>query len=82
MLTAGNYQLTTFLVTGRELFFLFFFNWSIVDLECSISFGVQQSESVIHIHVSTFFFFFKILFPYRLLQSIKWSSLCCTVGPY
>ena len=80
VLTAGNYQLTTFLVTGRELCF-FFFNWNIVDLECSISFGVQQSESVIHIHVSTFFFF-KILFPYRLLQSIKWSSLCCTVGPY
>ena len=24
---------------------------------------------------------FQILFPFRLLQSIKQSSLCCTVGP-
>ena len=73
MLTAGNYQLTTFLVTGRELFFLFFFNWSIVDLECSISFGVQQSESVIHIHVSTFFFFlryFSHIGYYRVLSGV------------
>ena len=38
--------------------------------------GVQQSESVIHIHISTLFFFFLILFPYRLLQSIEQSSLC------
>ena len=26
--------------------------------------------------------FFQILFPYRLLQSIKQNSLCYTVGPY
>ena len=31
--------------------------------------GVQQSNSVIHIHVS-------ILFPFRLLQNIEQSSLC------
>ena len=24
----------------------------------------------------------KILFHYRLLQDIEYSSLCCTVGPY
>ena len=41
--------------------------------------GVQQSESVIHIHISTFL---KILFPYRSLWSIEKSSLCYTVGPY
>ena len=40
--------------------------------------GVQQSDSIIHIHVSILF---QILFPFRLLQNIKQSSLCYTVGP-
>ena len=40
--------------------------------------GVQQSDSVIHIHVSILF---QILFPFRLLQNTEQSSLCCTVGP-
>ena len=31
--------------------------------------GIQQSESVIHIHISTLIFL--ILFPYGLLQSIE-----------
>ena len=41
--------------------------------------GAQQSESVIHMHISTLF---QILFPYRPLQSTEQSSLCYTVGPY
>ena len=41
--------------------------------------SVQQSESVIHIHIFTLF---QILFPDRLLQSIEESSLCYTIGPY
>ena len=40
--------------------------------------GVQQSDSVIHIHVTILF---KILFPFRLLQNIEQSSLYYTVGP-
>ena len=32
--------------------------------------GVQQSDSVIHIHVSILF---QILFPFRLLQNIEQS---------
>ena len=39
--------------------------------------GVQQSASVMHIHLSIFS---QILFPYRLLQSIEESSLCYIVG--
>ena len=35
--------------------------------------GVQQSDSVIHIHVSILF---KNLFLFRLLQRIEQSSLC------
>ena len=38
--------------------------------------GVQQSDSVIHIHVSILF---QILFLFRLLHNIEQSSLCCTV---
>ena len=39
---------------------------------------VQQSDSVIHIHVPILF---QILFPFRLLHSIGQSSLCYTVDP-
>ena len=38
--------------------------------------GVQQSDSVIHIHISILF---QILFPYRLSQIIEQRSLCYTV---
>ena len=34
---------------------------------------VQQSDAVIHMHVSILF---QTLFAFRLLQSIKQSSLC------
>ena len=37
--------------------------------------SVQQIDSVIHIH------FFQILFHYRLLQGIEYSSLGYIVGP-
>ena len=40
--------------------------------------GIQQSDSVIHIHI---FILFQILFPYRLLHNIEQSSLCYTVVP-
>ena len=40
--------------------------------------GERQSDSIIHIHVSTLF---QILFPFGLLQNIEQSSLCSTVGP-
>ena len=40
--------------------------------------SVQQSDLVIHVHVSILF---QILFPFRLLQNIEQSSLCYTVGP-
>ena len=41
--------------------------------------GVQQSASFLHILIFTLF---KILFPYRSLQSIEQSSLCYIVDPY
>ena len=40
--------------------------------------GVEQSDSVIHIHVSNLF---QILLPFRFLQNIEQSSLCNTVSP-
>ena len=40
--------------------------------------GVQQSDSVIHIHVSIIL---QNLFPFRLSQNIEPHSLSCTVGP-
>ena len=40
--------------------------------------GVQQSDSVVPIHV---YILFHILFYYGLLQDFEYSSLCYTVGP-
>ena len=40
--------------------------------------GVQQSDSVIHVHISILF---QILFPFSLLHNIEQSSLCYTAGP-
>ena len=40
--------------------------------------GVQQSDSVTHIHVSILF---QIIFALSLLHNIEQSSLCYTVGP-
>ena len=40
--------------------------------------GVQQSHSVLHIHVPILF---QILFPLWLLQNVEQSSLCYIVGP-
>ena len=39
--------------------------------------GVQQSDSVLYIHV---FILFQIISPIMLLQNIEQSSLCYTVG--
>ena len=41
--------------------------------------GVQQSESVIHTHISLLF---QIVFPQKLIQKIEYSSLCYTVVDY
>ena len=53
-------------------------NWSLADLQFVLVTGVQQSDSVIHIYIHIPF---QILFHYRLLQDIEYSSLCYIVGP-
>ena len=45
--------------------------------EAVLVLGVQQSESVIHIHV----YIFEILFPFRLLHNIEQSLLFYTIDP-
>ena len=42
--------------------------------------GVQQSNSVIYIYIHVCILF-KILFQFRLLQTIEQSCLFYTVGP-
>ena len=71
------------LLFERKLWFPFllkFFNF-ILEYHCMeyivLVSGVQQNDSIIHIHVSILF---EILFPFRLLQNIEQSSLCYTVG--
>ena len=81
---------TTLLVQFVFLVFFFFnlnfiLSWSIVDLQCCISFTCTAkwfSYTVFIIHMLyTVFILLQILFSYRLSQSIEYSSLCCTVGP-
>ena len=57
--------------------FLFYIGVQLINNVVLVS-GVQQSDSVIHIHVSILF---QILFPFRLLHNTEQSSLCYTVGP-
>ena len=63
-----------------ELYILLFLNfilhWSINHV--MLVSGIQQSDSIILIHVSILS---KILFLYSLFQSIQQSSLCYTLGP-
>ena len=49
--------------------------WSIVN-NVVLASSIQQSDSVIYIHVSI-----SNSFPIWLLQNIKQCSLCYTVGP-
>ena len=56
---------------------IFILYGSTVDSNFVLVSGIQQSDSVIHIHASILF---QILFPFRLLQNIEQSSLCYTVG--
>ena len=58
--------------------FLFYTGVELINKVVLVSI-VQQSDSVIRIHVSILF---QILFPFRFLQNIEQSSLCYTVGPY
>jgi len=54
-----------------------FSDWSLVDLQCAVSFRrTAQWFCYTHTH-----FLFQILFHYRLLHDTEYSSLHHTVGP-
>ena len=75
-----NIGRTLFDINHSKIFFLnflFYIGVQLINNVVLVS-GVQQSDSVIHIHVSILF---QILFPIRLLQNIEQNSLCYTVGP-
>ena len=57
--------------------FLFYIGVQLINNVVLVS-GIQQSDSLIHIHVSVLF---QILFPFRLLQCTEKSFLCYIVGP-
>ena len=56
---------------------ILFFNWSIADLQCFVSFRcTTEWFSCVYIYILS-----QINFFYRLLQNIDYSSLCYTVSP-
>ena len=57
-----------------HLLFIINFYWSIVDLQCGISFRYTQSESVMHIQIFTLF---QILFPYSHYRML--SQVACAM---
>ena len=61
-----------------SLFFIYFFNWSIIDAQCHVSFRcmVQWLSCTIDKQIP-----FHTFFLYRLLQNIEYSSLCYVIGP-
>ena len=69
---------TVLVISGFLLFkkFLFHIGVQFTNNVVLVS-GAQESDSVIHIHVSTLF---QILFPFRLLQNTEQTCLSYTVG--
>ena len=60
-----------------QVFFFFFLNWSIVDLQCCASLCcIAEWLSYTHLYI-----LFYILFHYGLSREIGCSSLCYSVGP-
>ena len=57
--------------------FLFYIGVKMTNKVVLVS-DVQQSDSIIHIHVSIRF---QILYPIRLLQNVEQSSPGCIIGP-
>ena len=68
----------TFTFYHNEFFKIFLLYQRTVDLQYCVSFGISQSDSVVHMHTPILF---QILSSFRLLQNIEQSSLCYTVGP-
>ena len=58
-------------------FFLNLFYWSMVDLQCCLSFQCTAKW----FSYTSIYILFHILFHYGLLQDMEYSSLCYTVGP-
>ena len=64
-------------VHWKRLVFFLFFNWSVVDLQCFVSFRCTAKWfSYVYVYVH-----FHVLFHGGLLQDIEYSSLGSTVGP-
>ena len=61
-------------IEGRTDIFL-----SFIEVSWFTMFELQQSDLVIYINISIFFFRF---FSDRLSQNFGWHSLCYTAGPY
>ena len=65
---------------------LFFFNkslkikknWSIIDLQCCVSFMYSK---VIQFYIYVYIYIFFFIFHYSLLQDTEYSSMCYTVEP-
>ena len=70
-----SYTLLAKTVQWYLLLYVFFFKLRLVDLQCCVSFRCAAKW------FSYISIFFQILFHYRLLQDIEYSSLCSTVGP-
>ena len=62
---------------GTTNLFQDFINRILVDLQCLLVSGVQQSELVMYTYI---YILYQILFHYRLLQDTEYSvivGLCC-----
>ena len=71
---SGNWVLTAFPFPNLSSFSFLFLNWSIVDLQCCVSFR-STTKWCVYEYICIW-----ILFPYRLLQDTEYISSYYKVG--
>ena len=73
-ITEGNEE--SVMLTRYSFYFLFYIGAQLINNVVLVS-GVQQSDSVMHVHRSSF----QILSPFRLSWHTEQACLCYTRGP-
>ena len=76
-LNLGLCSVVNYVVLLKNTLFIYYL--FIIDLQCYVSF--RHTAKWFSYTYTYIWVFFQIIFPYRLLENIQYSSLCYTPGP-